>query len=273
MTTTLLADIVGEVDAFVAEVWARRPEVFRYEAGPRLLPEAAAWEMVECGLLVAPYFSMLRETGGGATAQGITMTREVLGRALPAYADPAAVRAKYAAGRVITLNQPEHWHVGIRGVLDALRADLRGGANSVIFLSPPGATASSEHTAEQHVLHFQLDGESCWTLPPGPAITLVPGDVLYLPGGQEHHSEAGPGGSFHLAVTIEQPTSRELADLIVAEFLDSPGATEIAGNHHFLTLAEKTAWLRTELGKTLSDLDLAALVDQAVRNRQRGGHI
>ncbi|MEC4019766.1 hypothetical protein [Streptomyces sp. H27-D2] len=271
MTTTLLADIVGEVDSFVAEVWARRPEVFRYAAGPRLLPEAAAWEMVECGLLVAPYFSMLREIGGGATAQGITITREVLGRALPAYADPAAARSKYAAGRVITLNQPEHWHVGIRSVVDGLCADLQGGAHSVLFLSPPGATASAEHTAGQHVLHFQLDGESHWTLPPGPALTLVPGDVLYLPGGQEHRSEAGPAGSFHLAVTIEQPTGRELADLLIAEFLDSPRAAEIAGNHHFLTPAEKTAWLRTELGKTLSALDPAALADRAVRNRQRGG--
>ncbi|MEV7060970.1 hypothetical protein AB0N60_34650 [Streptomyces microflavus] len=268
--TTLLADIVGDVDSFTTEVWARRPEAFRYAAGPALLPEAAAWEMVECGLLVAPYFSMLREVGGGATAQGITTTREVLGRALPAYADPVAVRAKYAEGRVITLNQPEHWHVGIRDVLDGLRTDLRGGAHSALFLSPPGATASSAHTAEQHVLYFQLEGETRWTLSPGRTITLAPGDVLYLPGGEEPRSEAGTNGSFHLAVTIEQPTERELAELMIAEFLDGPEAAEIAGNHHFLTLTEKTAWLRKELGRTLSDLDPTALADRAVRNRWRG---
>ncbi|MGW0393037.1 hypothetical protein ACWDYJ_19510 [Streptomyces sp. NPDC003042] len=268
---TLLADIVGDVDAFAAEIWARRPEVFRYEAGPDLLVRAAAWEMVECGLLVAPYFSMLREVGGGATAQGITTTREVLGRALPAYADPDAVRAKYASGRVITLNQPEDWHVGIRGLLDALRADLRGGARSAVFLTPPGASASSEHTTDQHALHFQLDGESHWTPPSGPAIELVPGDVLYLPGGQDTSCEAGPDGSFHLTVTIEEPTGSELAGLMIAEFLDGPAATEIAGTHHFLTPAQKTAWLRTELGKALADLDHAALVDRAAVDPRRGG--
>lgn len=277
-----LVDIVGDVDSFFVDVWGTRPRSFQCQAGPRLLSQAEIWDMLDCGLLVAPYFSVFREDVRSAVAD-ITETRNVLNRPMAAYADAAAVRERFASGHTFKLNQPEHWHAGIKELLNGLRADFRAEVRSSVFLSPPDATGVQAHTDEAHALVLQLDGHMDWCVGLSPSndvdegqrveATLQPGDVLYIPSGHPHYATARGGDSLHIAITVQQPSARDLAELALAGFLDGPRANKIAGTHHLMSIDEKVAWLRVELAEQLSGQDFGALVDEAVRIRQRGGQV
>lgn len=102
-------------------------------------------------------------------------------------------------------------------------------------------------------------------------VVLGPGDILYIPSGRPHRATGGD--SLRMVIAVQQPTARDLTELVLAGFLRSARATEIAGTHHTMSLDEKVAWLRTELAAYLAGQDLDALVGEAVKIRQRVGRV
>src|SRR6266487_3895433 len=100
-----LADIVGDTGSFFARVWGDQPRSFRCPDGPRLLSQAEIWKILDCGLLVAPYFSVFREHVSSPVTD-VTATRTVLNKPITAYADAGAIRRKVTSGHPLKLNQP-----------------------------------------------------------------------------------------------------------------------------------------------------------------------
>lgn len=283
-----LADLVGDVDSFFADLWRTLPQSFRCQSVTRLISASETWSALDCGLLVSPYFSVMREGVPRALAD-ITVTRDVLKQRLSHYPDAAAIRECFASGHTVTLPRPEHWHSRIREMIVGLRADFRAELQASVFLSPPDTEWVRAHTDNAHMLVLQLDGERDWVVGLSAdndgaglrrsdngerhrmEVTLGPGDVLYIPQGCPYHAIARGCTSLHLAVTVQEPTARDLAELALAGFLRGPPAEEIAGTHHAMPVDEKVAWLRAALAEHLSGQDIGALVDLAVRIRRGGG--
>ena len=258
-----LADLVGDTETFLADVWATRPAVLHRDVPADFPTPALIWAMVDRGLLVHPYFRVAK--GGILVAPvEVSVTRSVQKKPMPSYVDADAVRARYADGHTVILDEVGHWHADIQALLDGLRADLRAEVHAAVVLTPPDATALAA-SGGAHLLVVQLDGEAHWQAGEF-AVTLQPGDVLYVPARTPRHAIA-EGESLHLALDITPPTARDLAELALATFVKSDRVEAIAGSHHFMTPDEKVAWLRTALAEHLAGLDPAALTDKAVRLR------
>lgn len=273
-----LANLVGEVADFFDEVWGMRHQVYQCPGAANFLSCEEIWNMFDCGLLVAPYFGVL-ERGHRSRLAEVIETRNVLNRRMPAYADAAAVRERYRSGHAVVLNQPEHWHAALHELVDGLRTELRADVRSSLLLSPADTALQRTSTRGAHLLVLQLDGRTAWSVDESPGtdpggsrlveITLFPGDVLYVPGSRSYRELTSGMESLRVEVVAEQPTACDLAKVVLTGFLDAPRAKKVAGNHHFMSLPEKVAWLRTELSAYLSSVDTAALVVEAVRVRQQ----
>lgn len=268
-----LADLVGDPESFLTEVWGKRTATFACAAASALLSMAAVWREVDCGSLVAPYFGLLQE---GSTPPAVTAseTRIVQTKPRPGYARPAAVRELVTSGHVFVLRQLEDWNAGIGGLVDALRGACRAQVATDAYLWSAGSAGVSVRGGTAHALVVQLDGRTRWVVGEGGRAgesLLEPGDVLYVPPGQPRQGLPDGTDALHLVISLQQPTTRDLAELVLAQFLKGAAVAKTAGTHHFRSPAEKAAWLRAELRAHLADHDRRALADQAVRLRQREG--
>lgn len=241
-----LAGLVGDVDEFFRDHWARSAAV-RQPAGSlpaRLITAAEIWEEIDCGLLLPPY---LRVFGGEASPGGEAPPG---GAAPSGGGDPAggvdatAVRQAFARGATVQLNNVEEWHQPTRALLDGLAPALPGVLRAVAFLSPPGKTpVITAHVDSAQVFVIQVEGEKDWAVGPldestvgDPTVlpsreippegrldaTLRPGQVLYVPHGCPHYALARSTPSLHLSVNVEEPSTRHLLNAYLARFMTSP---------------------------------------------------
>ncbi|MFE1290891.1 JmjC domain-containing protein [Streptomyces sp. NPDC058751] len=266
-----LADLVGDAESFLTEVWGHRTATFTCEPATTLLSTAHVWHELDCGGLVAPYFGVLGD-GTTPTSPGVSETRIVQTKPRPGYAKPAAVRAQVASGHVFVLSQLEDWNAGIGALAGALRGQCRAQVTTDAYLWAAGSDGVPARNDGAHALVVQLDGRTRWTVDghAGESV-LETGDVLYVPAGRVRQGFPAGTDALHLVISLQQPTARDLAELALARFLKSPAAAGIAGTHHFRSPAQKAAWLRDELRAHLAGHDHEALAEQAVRLRQREG--
>lgn len=272
-TPANLADLVGDAESFLAEVWGNRTATFTCEPAKALLSVAGVWRELDCGSLVAPYFGILREDTT-PTASGVSETRIVQTKPRPGYAKPAAVRQMVASGHVFVLSQLEDWNAGVGALVDTLRGACRAQVGADAYLCAAGSDGVPARADGAHALIVQLDGRTRWVVGEGEHASetvLEAGDVLYVPAGRMRQGAPDGTDTLHLVISLQQPTARDLAELALAQFLKGSAVAETAGTHHFRSPAEKVAWLRTELRAHLAGHDRGALAEQAVWLRQREG--
>ncbi|AND17196.1 JmjC domain-containing protein [Rathayibacter tritici] len=270
-TAATLSDIVGDVDSFFKEKWGRQPIIWRAPSNiEALLTEDEIWEEVDKGFLHRPYFTMFNE-GIRSAMTDITRPKKVVGKDLPGFINPEQIRADFRAGGTFKLNQAEHWHPRIRTLVKAMETHFDGGLEAFVFLSPPDKTAIQAHTDGAHVLVLQLAGKKDWvvgklhenstsasTLHEGEIdptyrveATLTAGDVLYMPHGAPHYATARDGNSIHLAITIEEPSAIDLAQVVLAEFLAEESSLDDQEGLRLESLASRIEGLRRRLGESL----------------------
>jgi hypothetical protein len=270
-----LADIVDDTECFLAQVWGRRPQSFECSMASRLMSRSEIWEMLECGLLVAPYFSVIREDGSSVAE--VTVSRIVQTRRMAAFADPKAIRRALASGHILRLNQAEHWHSAIRALVGGLREDLRAEVRSAVLMSADGSIFADGHSEGTHRFVLQLDGETHWAVSKDGQFfdaCLRPGNILYLPIRYSQDCAVWSDcGSLHIVIAVQQPTARDFAVLALERFMKSSKANEIAGTYHVMSVDEKVAWLRAELTNYLTSEDLTVMADEAVKIRQRAADV
>ncbi|MFF2624393.1 JmjC domain-containing protein [Kitasatospora griseola] len=272
-TPANIADLVGDAESFLAEVWGNRTATFTCEPARGLLSMDGVWRELDCGSLVAPYFGILRQDAT-PTVSGVCETRIVQTKPRPGYAKPAAVRELVASGQVFLLRQLEDWNAGLGTLVDALRGECRAEVGADAYLCAAGSAGVPAHVDGAHALVVQLDGRARWVVGEGEGAVetvLEAGGVLYVPAGRVRQVAPDGTDTLHLVISVQQPTVRDLAELALAQFLKGSAAAQIAGRHHFGSPAEKVAWLRTELRAHLAGHDRGALAEQAVRLRQHEG--
>lgn len=283
---TTLTEIVGDVDSFFADHWSNQPTVFRAPGDlTTLITEQEMWDEVDCGLLIRPYFTAFNEGVRSALTE-MTRGRNVVGHRMHGYVNEEQVRADFEAGGTFKFNQAEHWHPRIKALLDGLKSSFRGGLEAYVFLSPPGKTAIQAHMDGSHVLVLQVAGVKDWHVgildetsvsdsiryetPDIPAdkrldFTLNPGDVLYMPHGTPHCAQARSGNSIHIAITIEEPTAKELSEVYLAQAMTDAAYVELAGDHHFDRLPRRIERVREVLANYLAQSDPDKVLDAGVR--------
>jgi ribosomal protein L16 Arg81 hydroxylase len=288
-TTSTLADLIGDVEAFHRDIWRRKPHVFRARPGiTDLISEEEIWDQVDCGLLIRPYFVAFNEGVRSALSE-ITEDRRIVGHDVPGYINAEQVRKDFEAGGTFKLNQPEHWHPRLRSLTNGLAPSFDAELETYVFLSPPDRTAITTHMDGSHVFVLQVAGRKDWVVglldddslsvsdrykgPPltpetSLQVTLEPGDVLYMPHGSPHHATARMGNSIHVAVTIEEPTPDDLADVFLASAMRGPRYDEAEREYHRVRPAENLARIREMLIDHLGSMDSDQVLRQAVDVRR-----
>lgn len=283
-----LEHLVGDTDAFFRDHWAGQPVLLRAHSDlSRLITEQEMWDEVDCGLLSRPYFTIFNE-GVRTAISDMTRRRTVVGHDLPGFIEPERIREDFANGATFKFNQAEHWHPRIRALVKALEPHFSGGLESFVFLSPPGKTAMQAHMDGAHVFILQVAGVKDWVvgrvddtstsdsvlhegaIPDERRIelTLRPGDVMYMPHGTPHYATAREGNSIHIAITVEEPTAQNLAEVFLAGFLGDPVFKDLHDSHHHHPLAERTELLRQALLDHLARADENATARAAVTLRR-----
>ncbi|WFU53622.1 cupin domain-containing protein [Bradyrhizobium pachyrhizi] len=284
-----LEDLVGDRRNFFATYWAKEPAIFDSNADlSSLISETEIWNELECGLLSRPYFTVFNE-GVRSAIHSITTTRVVAGHRLNGFADVDQIKAEFAQGGTFKLSQVEHWHKAIKSLVNGLRDSFAGNLEAFVFLSPPGKTAMRAHTDGAHVFVLQIAGEKDWvvgrlnesshsnsTLHEGEIdpdnrleFTLRAGQVLYMPHGCPHYATARTGNSIHLAITIEEPTAMDMANVILANFMATETFAALEKSHHQLPMPDKIQRLSTSFQQFLIDRDIETMLRESIELRKR----
>lgn len=212
---------VADLDAFLATDAAREPRVSM--ADSRRVGSAAV-----------PLDSYLRDDGR---------------------ADLPGLFAAFDKGATLVVSQFHELHAPLMRFCRGLEQVFLHGVQANIYLTPPGAQGFRVHYDTHDVLVLQVAGEKRWRLWPGQpvprptrrtpwpgdiapegdaaALTLRPGDTLYVPRGVMHDAAAQDGDepSLHVTVGLLDPSFATVLRLAV----DLLEATEPALRESFPT--------------------------------------
>jgi ribosomal protein L16 Arg81 hydroxylase len=92
---------------------------------------------------------------------------------------------------------------------------------------------------------------------------LHPGDLLFVPGGQWHHCENGPGRSLHLSILIYPPNARHLLTVLATKWLsDSIFRQPLTRQGDAVELASQEAALKAHLIEQVRSLSLETFLTE-----------
>ncbi len=284
-----LEDLVGNVDEFFADHWGNQPHIWRAPSRiEQLITEAEIWDEVDDGFLSRPYFTMFNE-GVRSAMNDITRSRRVVGRDVAGFINGPQIRKEFAEGGTFKFNQAEHWHPRIGPLVTALAPHFQGGLESFVFLSPPGKTAIRAHMDGAHVFVLQVAGNKDWTvgrldessssastlhegeIPAHLRLeqTLHAGDILYMPHGCPHYATAHDANSIHVAITIEEPSALDLANVALAGVLSGVASSSDPSLTNLSLLEVRVQAARAAVLDLLDGQDPARLLSSTVGLRQK----
>jgi len=165
------------------------------------------------------------------------------------------VLAKFDEGCSVRLSWPQRHNDKVWGLLAGLEEHFGCGAGCNVYYTPAGSQGFAPHYDDVDVFILQVEGEKRWTLhaprseeellpripsddfeaaalgEPLQVLTLVPGDLLYLPRGTVHQAftPAGGAASLHLTVSVSRRhTWRDMLELGLLGALETAAATNLA---------------------------------------------
>jgi hypothetical protein len=160
--------------------------------------------------------------------------------------DPLRLLARFDAGATLVVSQMQEVHGPLAGFCRGLEKLFLHAVQANAYLTPPGAQGFRVHYDTHDVLVLQVEGEKAWHVwpgqplphptrrtpwsrdlkPAGPpvALTLRPGEALYLPRGTLHEAMGQRGASLHLTIGLLEPCWAEAMRLL----LDAAEAEEAA---------------------------------------------
>ncbi|MFJ5228459.1 JmjC domain-containing protein [Kitasatospora sp. NPDC088391] len=236
----VLADLVGDPEAFGKALEERRSRVFRPDGWPAGLPGPAVLdEVLGGGLLRVPYVEMVQD-GEVVAPERFCTVRTVAGRHEGGWADAGRIGALLDGGATLLLPQLDQWHAPVRAMAADIAHRLGRRTEAFCFATGAGRRGLDVHRDDADVLVVQLAGEKEWTVHaapadgnwrPGPApepgpvelrTVLAPGEVLYVPRGAPHAATGRQGLSVHLSFTVREAGAGRLRAAL-GEFLAADG--------------------------------------------------
>jgi hypothetical protein len=142
--------------------------------------------------------------------------------------DPLRLFARFDAGATLVASQMQEVHAPLARFCRGLETLFLHGVQANAYLTPPGAQGFRPHFDTHDVLVLQVEGEKAWRVWPGQplpyptpqtpwqnsmlpegeavALTLRPGEALYLPRGTLHDARGQEAGaSLHLTIGFLEP--------------------------------------------------------------------
>jgi len=263
---------------FLDEYWERKPFVVRRaRAGyfDSLLSMAAVDALVGTAVLREPDIRIANDH-----------QKRVFGEfSRDGVADRTALLREHAAGATLVFDQIDRQHAPLDRALARCEVDLQLPCRANAFLTPPGQQGFHLHYDTHDVVVLQVSGTKDWQICNAPlqlpheeqqydhaltalaepiaALTLHPGDVLFLPRGFIHAASANDTTSLHLSIALRTRALREVAvGALKRASQDSAALRKAALFRH--GRQEQAAQARAELHRLADRLDLDHAFDEVL---------
>jgi Cupin superfamily protein len=225
------------VQTFLQSCWTRSPFVARSAGQDRFggLLDLAEFEFLLSAVAAPGWLSFVSGTVKPPSREQLTRDGTL---------DVAAVHKAVAGGQSLLLTKVHRLHPATGRLCRQIAADFRGAGvvlrkpvRANAYFTPPHAQGFEPHYDDHEVLVLQLHGEKHWRIygeavkyPRRPmldaldadfpkanaqALTLHPGDVLYVPRGFVHEADAKDTPSLHLTLSIQAATWSDVFERLV----------------------------------------------------------
>jgi hypothetical protein len=148
------------------------------------------------------------------------------GETLPDVADLGKIADAVGGGATLVLQALQRTWPPLIDLCRQLERELSHPVQANAYLTPAHAQGLARHADEHDVLVLQSSGHKTWDVEGLGAVTLRPGDLLYLPARTEHAAAAQDEASLHLTIGILRVTwghvVRRLLDRLDEVDLDAP---------------------------------------------------
>jgi JmjC domain len=272
-----LAELVGDIGAFVEQTVFRRPLRTRIAAPERFAEVDALWDDLLRRGTRQPCFRVVR-AGVTVAAKDVTRRAGIGNEDLGDMIAPNQVIARYRAGDTVVLQGLHHTDRQLAKVANNLALALDHPTQVNAYLSPEGARGLDLHFDFHDVFVVQLGGCKRWRIweplarttnpikgqhtiakpqfdelgDPLLDLTLSTGDCLYLPRGYPHSAETVDEASEHLTIGLVAVTWQR----VVRKAIDA----EVAAGR--LSSALPPGMLEPGAGGPNAGPELAGLRDQ-----------
>lgn len=290
-------DFVGDADVFFAKHFGRTAYLCQGALAHRLADLPTVRDLDDLLVLEAAPPSCLRVTKDGRAVPDSAYTR-ITGRGArrTASVDPASAYALFRSGATFTWDSLNHILPSARRLLEPFSQAFACTAEILLFMTPAGNDGFPPHCDPIEVFVVQVSGTKAWNVwdtpssrsgaemvyraadlgEPALAVTLSPGDVLYLPHGTPHTATARDTLSVHLSVGVEPRRWRDLlretvTALLAADgFGDFPPLAAADPGVMATELSRMLELLRYEMAKLESAAEVSRLVEAGRRRAGAG---
>lgn len=253
---------LGELDVFGSRVWDKAP--MRCRASPTFDP-AEVISARELDRLISSRHSSARLMENGAYLSDDLHREHGLRRRDDRtwLSDPDALLARFRAGAAIVLPSAHEVWPPIASLTSHLERILDARVGATLFVSPPG-TVTDWHADGGHLFVLHLYGAKQWLVqqePDGPlAVTLRPGDILYVPKGLLHYVAGGDAVAVHVSFYSAGATWADLLKSALASRIDSLSNPSLQRNplNPCWGAASRDEWVATLDRLTSEVLDVVA---------------
>lgn len=237
-----LARCVGDIDAFRHQVWDRHTNLHRSGTVPtdllhlrdvdRLLTESSSLRMSEVRLVrdgrALPPESYLLTHRSTGLSDGLTEVERISRLMVEGSPDPDKVLRAMDEGATLVLHRLHMVHAPLAQFCRELELSMGHRCQINAYVTPAGARGLNVHDDPHHVFVLQSFGSKTWEIFPTPSergegasrshrVSLMPGDVLYLPVGTPHSARAQEEMSGHITVGITATTWSDALNLLISE--------------------------------------------------------
>jgi len=271
-TDLSLADLVGDVEVFAAEHWGRRTLHRSSDLDLTALLDVEAVERLLLTSARRPTFRLVQD-GERLPPERSTSPIRLGGTTLDDVADVAKIAEAVDGGATLVLQGLQRTWPPLIQLCRHLEQELSHPVQANAYLTPARASGLARHHDEHDVLVLQLAGRKGWEVDQVGPLTLVPGDVLYLPAGTAHAAGSQDEPSLHLTIGVLRVTYgqvvRRLLDRLEDVDLSAPLPIGYANRARALEdgLREQIAATERALGQV--DIGAVAGYEQQRARRRR----